>query len=60
MMLELVRKPKATVDDFKKMMEELKEYHYIVQYQIIQVKGYAVNLQIARHISNIDYKPNQT
>jgi hypothetical protein len=40
MLLELVRKPKATVKELQSMIEELKTYNYIVQYQILQVKGY--------------------
>ena len=40
MLLEIARQPNGAIEDFQLIIDQLKEYSYLVQLQMLHVKGY--------------------
>lgn len=51
MLLEIAKHPKGKKEDFKDIIEQLKGVNYLVQLQMLTVKGLSEAVQLMRNIS---------
>ncbi|CDW84307.1 UNKNOWN [Stylonychia lemnae] len=54
MLLEIANKPDSTIFEFQTLFEQLKEYNYLVQIQMMQVKGLDQQLALFKTESYVD------
>jgi hypothetical protein len=54
MLLDIARSPKGKKEDFQDIIEQLKSFNYIVQMQMLTVRGFSQEVMLMRNLSQFD------